>query len=102
MGPESEPDPESRQLSHQEQIDFLRLIHDGLGRLMACSQLKLSERVVARTIAQSAAFRRALAQVEKLRAENLYSILYAAALRGNTRAARFLLARYDREQRVRG
>jgi hypothetical protein len=39
-----------------------------------------------------------LVQVEKLRAENLFSILYAAALRGDTRAARFLLARYDRQQ----
>ena len=34
--------------------------------------------------------------VEQVRADNLYSVLYEAALRGDTRAAQFLLARHDR------
>jgi hypothetical protein len=33
-----------------------------------------------------------------MRAENLFAILYAAALRGDSQAARFLLARHDRQR----
>jgi hypothetical protein len=84
-------------MDRQEQVEFLRLVHDGLGRMMACAQLKVSERALRRTLAQSLSFRRALENVEQVRAENLYSILYAAALEGDTRAARFLLTRHDRE-----
>jgi hypothetical protein len=84
-------------MDRQEQVEFLRLVHDGLGRMMACAQLKVSERALKRTLAQSPSFRRALENVEQVRAENLYSILYAAALEGDTRAARFLLTRHDRE-----
>jgi hypothetical protein len=83
-------------LTRQQQVDFLRLVHDGLGRLMACSQLKVSDRALKRTLVQSANFRRALDHIETIRAENLFAILYAAALRGDTQAARFLLARHDR------
>jgi hypothetical protein len=83
-------------LTRQQQVEFLRLVHDGLGRLMACSQLKVSDRALKRTLAQSAHFRRALDDIETIRAENLYTILYAAALRGDAQAARFLLTRHDR------
>jgi hypothetical protein len=94
MGPESRP-PE---LTRPQQVEFLRLVHDGLGRLMACAQLKIGERSLKRALAQSPSFRHALEQVEAMRAENLFSILYAAALRGDTRAARYLLTRHDRER----
>jgi hypothetical protein len=99
-GPGPEPDPAV--LSREQQVEFLRLVHDGLGRLMACSQLKISERLLRRTLAKSSNFRRALEHVEQMRAENLFALLYAAALRGDTQAARFLLSRHDRERRDRG
>jgi hypothetical protein len=94
MGPGHQS--ESSLLSRRQQIELLRLVHDGLGRLMACAQLKVHHRVLARTIEHSAQFRRALENVEAMRAENLYTILYNSALRGDTQAARFLLARHDR------
>jgi hypothetical protein len=96
MGPQSES--ESALLSRRQQVELLRLVHDGLGRLMACSQLKISQRALSQTLEHSTQFRRALENVEQLRAENLYAILYTAALRGDTQAARFLLARHDRER----
>jgi hypothetical protein len=95
IGPDPELEPAG--LSQQQQIEFLRLVHDGLGRLMACAQLKVSDNALKRALARSSSFRRALENVEQLRAENLYSLLYAAALKGDTHAARFLLARHDRE-----
>jgi hypothetical protein len=88
-------------LSRQEQIEFLRLVRAGLGRLMACAQLKLSEAALKRTLARSSNFRRALENIEQLRAENLFAMLYAAALKGDTHSARFLLARHDRELKFR-
>jgi hypothetical protein len=91
-----EAESRSSGLTRQQQVEFLRLVHDGLGRLIACSQLKVSDRALKRTLAHSASFRRALEHIEALRAENLFAILYAAALRGDTHAARFLLARDDR------
>ena len=84
-------------MDRHQQVEFLRLVHDGLGRMMACAQLKLSERALKRSLAQSPSFRRALENVERVRAENLYAILYTAALEGDTQAARFLLTRHDRE-----
>jgi hypothetical protein len=96
MGPESES--ESPVLLRRQQVELLRLVHDGLGRLMACGQLKISQRALERTLKHSAHFRRALENVEAMRAESLFTILYAAALRGDTQAARFLLARHDRER----
>jgi hypothetical protein len=96
MGPE--PETEHGLLSRRQQVEFLRLVHDGLGRQMACSQLRISQRALARTLERSVHFRRALENVEQMRAENLFAILYAAALRGDTHAARFLLARHDRER----
>jgi hypothetical protein len=98
MDPEPEPGSEPTGLSREQQFELLRLVHDGLGRLMACSQLRVSDRALKRALAQSASFRRTLENVEGLRAENLFSILYAAALRGDTQAARFLLARHDRSR----
>jgi hypothetical protein len=95
-GPGSET--ESSVLSRRQQVDLLRLVHDGLGRLMACAQLKISQRALKRTLEQSVHFRRALENVEAMRAENLYTILYTSALRGDINAARFLLARHDRER----
>ncbi len=47
-------------------------------------------------IANSAGFRRAIDQIEEVRAERLYAVLYEAALNGDTKAAQFLLARHDR------
>jgi hypothetical protein len=95
-GPESQS--ESPLLSRRQQIELLRLVHDGLGRLMACAQLRISHRALKRTIDHSAQFRRTLENVEAMRAENLYTILYNSALRGDTQAARYLLARHDRQR----
>jgi hypothetical protein len=92
--PHQESEPTG--LSRHRQVEFLKLVHDGLGRLMVCSQLKVSERALNRALAQSPNFRRALEHVEQMRAENLFAILYSAALGGDTQAARFLLARHDR------
>ena len=96
--PESDPESEPSGLSRHQQIEFLRLVHDGLGRLMVCSQLKVSERALKRTLARTPSFRRALEHVERMQAENLFAILYATALGGDTQAARFLLARHDRQR----
>jgi hypothetical protein len=96
---DSGPEPELSRLSRHQQVEFLRLVHDGLGRLMACSQLKVSERALKRTLAQSSNFRRALENVEQMRAENLFAILYAAALRGDTQAARYLLNRHEQKRK---
>jgi hypothetical protein len=93
----ADPELEPAGISRHQQIEFLRLVHDGLGRLMACAQLKISEQGLKRTLARSTHFRRALENVERLRAENLFAMLYAAALKGDTQSARFLLARHDRE-----
>ena len=81
------PDRErgSAGLTRPQQVEFLRLVHDGLGRLMACSQMKLNERNLRRALAQSPSFRRALEHVEQMRSENLFSILYAAALAATRR-----------------
>ncbi len=95
IGPDPELEPAG--LSRHQQIAFLRLVHDGLGQMMACAQLKVSERALKRTLARSPSFRRALDNVAQLRAENLVALLYSAALKGDTQAARFLLARHDRE-----
>ena len=59
--------------------------------------MKVSERGLRQTLDRSPSFRRALEHVEQMRAENLYSLLYSAALQGDLQAARFLLARHDRE-----
>jgi hypothetical protein len=83
-------------LDRRESVEFLKLVHDGLGRTMACTQLGIGLKSLRRTLAKRPGFRRALEQVEQVRADNLYSVLYEAALRGDTRAARFLLARHDR------
>jgi hypothetical protein len=99
--PDPEPKPEPAGFSRHLQVEFLKLVHDGLGRLMACSQLKVSERALKRALAQSPNFRHALEHVEQMRAENLFAILYAAALKGDTGAARFLLARHDRHRQSR-
>jgi hypothetical protein len=94
--PKPKPTPEASGFSRHQQIEFLKLVHDGLGRLMACSQLKVSERALKRALEQCSSFRHALEHVEQMRAENLFAILYAAALEGDTQSARFLLARHDR------
>jgi hypothetical protein len=100
IGPGSQS--ESALLSERQQVELLRLVHDGLGRLMACAQLKVSQRTLKRTLEHSIQFRRALENMEEMRAENLYTILYTSALRGDTQAARFLLARHDRARIERG
>jgi hypothetical protein len=82
-------------LDRDQCVEILKLVHDGLGRTMACIQLGLSVRSMERTISLRPSFRRALAQVEQVRADNLYSVLYAAALDGDTQAAKFLLARHS-------
>jgi hypothetical protein len=84
-------------LDHRQRIEFLRLLHDGLGRVTACAQIGVGLGALEDALAESPSFRRAVEQVERVRAEKLYSTLYDAALRGDTRAALFLLARHDRE-----
>ena len=97
-----EPDPEPRSLDHEQRVEFLRLLHDGLGRTMACAQLGISMPDLKRTMVRSPSFRKAVRHVEQVRADNLYTGLYVAALRGDTKAAMFLLSRQDREAAARG
>ena len=99
--PREDSSPAPRVMSRHQQIEFLRLVHDGLGRMMACGQLKVSERALRRSLARNVSFRIALEHVEQVQAENLHAILYAAALKGDTHAARFLLARHDRRAELR-
>lgn len=90
--PESTPDL----LDRGQCVEFLKLVHDGLGRTMACAQIGVGIKNLKHTLAKRPSFRGALEQVEQVRADNLFSVLYEAALRGDTRAAQFLLARHDR------
>ncbi len=94
----SQPEPKTHALllDRRQCVDFLQLVHDGLGRTMACTQLGVGIKSLKRTLAKRPNFRQAVEQIEQVRADNLYSMLYEAALRGDTRAARFLLARHDR------
>jgi hypothetical protein len=98
LEPETEPDV----LDHHLRIDFLRLLHDGLGRTMACTQLGIAKVDLKRAMARSASFRKAVEHVEQVRADNLFTGLYVAALKGDTRAAMFLISRQDRVAGRRG
>jgi hypothetical protein len=91
-----EPTPDSTSMDHHQRVEFLRLLHDGLGRTMACAQLGIARSVLRRTMTRSRPFRKAIEHVEQVRADNLFTGLYAAALRGDTRAAMFLISRQDR------
>jgi hypothetical protein len=88
--------PKQAALDHARRVEFLKLLHDGLGWTMACAQLGISLRDLRRALSASAGFRKAVEQIEQVRAERLYSVLYEAALNGDTRAAQFLLNRHDR------
>jgi hypothetical protein len=90
------PSPEPRGVDHQQRVEFLRLLQDGLGRTMAAAQLGISTSTLKRTMATCPSFRQAVEHVEQSRADNLFTGLYVAALRGNTRAAMFLLSREAR------
>ena len=83
-------------LDRHQCIEFLKLVHHGLGRTMACCQLKIDVVALGQTLARRPSFRHALEQVEQIRADNLFAVLYASALKGDTRAAQFLLSRHDR------
>src|SRR5262245_52343150 len=91
-----EPTPGPTSLDHERRVEVLRLLHDGLGRTMACAQLGIEKTDLLRTMARSASFRKAVKHVEQVRADNLFTGLYVAALGGNTRAAMFLISRQDR------
>lgn len=91
-----DPTPGPTALDHHQRVEFLRLLHDGLGRTMACGQLGIAPASLQRAMARCASFRKAVEHVEQVRADNLYTGLYVAALQGDTRAAMFLLSRQDR------
>lgn len=89
--------PERREtLNQQQRVEFLRLLHDGAGWTMACARLGITLRELRRALGSSASFRRAVTQIEQVRVERLFTVLYEAALNGDTKAAQFLLARHDR------
>jgi len=88
----AEPD----ELSHDQRIEYLHLLRSGLGRTMAATQLGIRPSTLRRTARRIPAFRQAIKQVEQLRVDNLYTGLYMAALKGDTRAAIFLLSRKHR------
>jgi hypothetical protein len=92
--PHLRPVPEP--LTHQQRVDFLRLLNDGLGWTTACAKLGIGLRDLKEAFAASAGFRRAVEQIEQVRAERLFAVLYEAALNGDMKAAQFLLARHDR------
>lgn len=83
-------------VSHQQRVQFLRLLKEGLGRTTAASQLGITSATLKRTMAKSPSFRKAVEHVEQIRVDNLFTGLYVAALNGNTRAAMFLLSREKR------
>ncbi len=97
LEPNPQPNPDPEVLDTQQRIKFLRLLHDGLGQVSACARLGISIRSLQSTLAECPNFCRAIDQIELVRAERLYSLLFIAALNGDTRAALFLLARHDRE-----
>jgi hypothetical protein len=80
-------------LDQAQRAAFLEQVHQGAGRLTACVALGIRPSALRRTLATRPGFRRAVAMMERLRAERLRTVLYAAALRGDARAAMFLLAR---------
>ncbi|WP_406694940.1 hypothetical protein V5E97_28250 [Singulisphaera sp. Ch08] len=84
-------------LTHKQRVEFLKLLHDGLGCTMACARLGIGVREMKRALAASAGFRRAVEQIELVRAERMFALLYDAALNGDMKAAQFLLARHDRQ-----
>lgn len=92
--PHLRPVPEA--LTHQQRVEFLKLLNDGLGWTMACAKLGIGLRELKQAFTTSVGFRRAVKQIEQVRAERLFALLYEAALNGDTRAAQFLLARHDR------
>ena len=83
-------------LTHEQRVEFLRLLHDGLGLTMACAKLGIGVRDMKREIASNAGFRPAVEQIEQVQAERMFAVLYDAALNGDVEAAQFLLARHDR------
>ena len=94
--PHLRPTPKPEVLDHTQRVEFLKLLHDGLGWTMACAQLGINLRDLRRALATSADFRRAVEQIEQVRAERLFAVLYEAALNGDTKAAQYLLTRHDR------
>lgn len=84
-------------LTHEQRVEFLKLLHDGLGVTMACAKLGIGVRDMKRLIATTPSFRRAVEQIEVVRAERMFALLYEAALNGDMKAAQFLLARHDRQ-----
>lgn len=88
--------PEPEPLNQVQRVEFLKLLNEGLGWTMACAKLGIGLRDLKDAMASSAGFRRAVKQIEQVRAERLFSLLYDAALNGDTRAAQYLLARHDR------
>jgi hypothetical protein len=85
-------------LDQRQRVEFLRLLRGGMGRATACLHFGIDVDELNRVLARSAAFREAVEHVEQVRAENLFSGLYVAALNGDAQAARFLLGR----ERARG
>ncbi|WP_406700433.1 hypothetical protein V5E97_16630 [Singulisphaera sp. Ch08] len=90
------PLPDSGGINHEQRVEFLRLLKDGLGRTMAASQLGICSTTLKRTMVKCPSFRKAVEHVEQIRVDNLFTGLYVAALKGNTRAAMFLLSREKR------
>ncbi len=60
-------------------------------------RLGIGVREMKRAIAANAGFRHAVKQIEEVRAERMFALLYDAALNGDMKAAQFLLARHDRQ-----
>jgi hypothetical protein len=89
--------PEQETLTHEQRVEFLKLLHDGMGLTMACARLGIGVHDMKRALASSAGFRRAVEQIEQVRAERMFALLYDAALNGDMKAAQFLLARHDRQ-----
>lgn len=89
--------PVRETLTHKQRVEFLKLLHDGLGYTMACARLGIGVREMKQAIADSAGFRHAVKQIELVRAERMFALLYDAALNGDMKAAQFLLARHDRQ-----
>lgn len=90
--------PLPSRLDDSQQAIVLEKLRSGLRRAAACEAAGVKWRAFRNTLKTDPAFRDAVLMAERSRGEQLFTILYAAALDGDLAACRFL---FDRELRAR-
>jgi len=89
------------EMNSEQRIALLKLLDRGAGYAEACVRLGIDYCVLKRTLARNPVFREASEQLEQFRMDTLLTVVQAAALKGDVRAAMFLIARHDRDVRRR-